>query len=1122
MNFDFLKRQDGYYDLFANACIEAEKVYAESPAMCAIGCRKALELAIKWVYGIDNTIKTPYRDNLASLVHEPTFIKAVDERVWRRLAGIYKLGNVAVHTEATVKPSDAILSLRALFDFIDWIDYSYGPDYKPRTFDEAAIPKKAKPLTPEQIAGIKKAQSLIHQQDAEIKRLEKQLKKLSDQTTEAKEERQRNRDFSPEEISELETRKHYIDWDLALAGWKLGENAIEERKVIGMPNDTGEGFIDYLLLGKDGRPLAIVEAKKTSHSEQKGMKQARLYADCLEKECGYRPPAFLTNGFKTLYVDDESGAPRTVSGFFSQDDLRKLLKRRNNAVEPTKLAVDRSIAGGGSNRTYQIEAVEHVCANIEGGHRKSLLVMATGTGKTRVSAALADVLMRSGYVKNALFLADRVALVSQAKHAYGSYLSNVSLCNLCENKEDRSARVVFSTYPTITNAIDAVRNEEGGRMFTPAHFDLIIVDEAHRSIFNKYRAVFEYFDSLVVGLTATPADEVDRNTYDFFEVERGVPTFVYEYNSAVYKDHVLVPYYGIETHTKFLDKGITYDDLSPEDREQIEDDFEEVGLDAPEEILPAQLNSWVFNLQTIDTVLETLMQKGIRVKGGQELGKTVIFAQNQKHARLIVKRFGELHPELPGDYIQAVICEDDYAHAVIDDFELKPRPVIAVSVDMLDTGIDVPEIVNLVFFKKVRSKIKFWQMIGRGTRLCEDLDVMDPIDGPHQDKERFFIFDWCHNFEYFRTDPKVVDGKNAVTLAAQIFNHQAELAKLLQERAFAGDEHQALRTELVDTMRGQVNALNEELFTVRRHRREVDIYRQAESWQNLTDVSIAELRNPLSGLVTNTETDDAALRFDNIMYGFMAAQAGSQSTAPYKNRLVLLATQLASVTSVPQVKAELPLIDRVAEGDMLDGADILELEDIRKRLRSLIQFIIKGPSRHDVITHLEDPVTDIQYGVTTEIGDNFENYRLKVERYLKDYGNETVINKLYNNKPMTELEFKRLEEIFTKELGNAEDYSATYGDTPFGLLVRKVVHLDRDAAMEAFANFLNDQSLNEQQISFVKRVVEYVITNGYMEPSKLGEPPYTHDFMRIFDQQRQVALVTIIKTIMENALTPAA
>lgn len=1128
MNFDFLKEQGAYYELFADACIEAEKIFATSPAMCAVGCRKALELAVKWVYAADSSISMPYKDNLASLLHEYSFKECLDERVWRPLLGINKLGNLAVHTDKLVKPADAALSLRSLFNFIDWIDYCYGANYVERSFDEKKIPTKGVPLSKQQVAAIKAQGALVAKQEDEIKSLEAKLEAMAEQLASERAANQQSRTFNPEEISEFETRKRYIDWDLGLAGWSIGDDVVEEREVHGMPvepgNNTGTGYIDYLLLGKDGRPLAILEAKRTSKSAQKGKQQARLYADCLQAEFGYRPLIFLSNGFDTFFIDDESGPERQVSGVFSRDDLQRIMNRRGSCRMLSSVSVNTDIAGGGANRYYQVEAIKRACANFDEGHRRGLLVMATGTGKTRVSAGLADVLMRANRVKNVLFLADRVALVSQAARAYQRYLPDTSRCNLCKNKEERDARIVFSTYPTILNAIDAVRNEDGVRMYSPAHFDLIIVDEAHRSIFKKYRAIFDYFDALIVGLTATPANEVDRNTYDFFEVERGVPTYVYEYETATKQDHVLVPFLGIKTHTSFIDEGITYKDLSDEDKQIIEEDFEETGQDVPDYIANTQINSWVFNEKTVDNVLETLMEKGVRVNGGQDLGKTVIFAQNQKHARFIVERFGKLYPKLSGGYIKTVLHSDDYSHTVIDEFELKPQPVITVSVDMMDTGIDVPEIVNLVFFKKVRSKIKFWQMIGRGTRLCPGLEVDDPLDGRHTDKERFFIFDWCRNFEFFAENPNVVEGKVGSSLSETVFCRQATLVKDLQQSAFAADEYQNWRTDMVYEIYYQVVDLNEELVNVRLHRQAVERFKQESVYECLNDGDLGVLIAEIAPLVHNDEADIDALRFDAFMYGFMCSLVEGWAISIHANRLVSISLALQEMVTIPQVKEKLPLLKQVTEDKFFDDVSALKLEELRCELRGLMRFIPRGLGRRDVITHLDDPVTNIEYGATATTGEDFTNYRLKVERYLRDYGNSLVIQKLHRNLPMTEYEFVELERIFTQELGTADDYERTYGETPFGLLVRQLVKLDHDAATEAFAEFINSQALNEQQISFVRKVVDYVVENGYMEPVALTQPPFDRpqSFVRMFTTEQQMSLVAIISRIKSNAENPAA
>lgn len=1131
MNFDFLKREDSYYDLFAYACIEAEKVYATAPAMCAIGCRKALELAVKWVYAADSSISMPYKDNLSSLLHEYSFKECVDERVWRKLIAVNKLGNLAVHTDKVVRPQDAVLSLRALFDFVDWIDYCYGPNYEDRTFDESKIPPAGVPLSKDTIKVIKQREALVASQDEAIKKLESEIKAMSDELAKAKELNTASRTFNPEEISEYKTRKLYIDMDLAIAGWSFDEDVVEEFEVHGMPiepeNNIGVGYIDYLLLGKDAKPLAILEAKRTMYSPQKGLQQARLYADCLYARYGYRPPIFLSNGFETFFIDDESAPMRKVSGIFSQGELQTILNRRGTELPLSTVKVNTDISG----RYYQIEAIGRVCANIEEGHRRSLLVMATGTGKTRVSAGLTDVLMRGNRVKNVLFLADRVALVSQARHAFQEYLPQASLCNLCKSKDERDARIVFSTYPTILNAIDSVRNNDGNRMFTPAHFDLIIVDEAHRSIFKKYKAIFDYFDALIVGLTATPVNEVDRNTYDFFEVERGVPTYVYEYSTAVNQDNVLVPYVGIETHTSFLDEGITYDDLSDEDKEKLDEDFEAQGYETPDYIPETDIDRWLFNQQTVDNVLQTLMEKGIRVDGGETLGKTIIFAANRRHADYIVERFGKLYPKLAkGGYIKRVVHSDDYSHTIIDEFKLKSLPVITVSVDMMDTGIDVPEIVNLVFFKKVRSKIKFWQMIGRGTRPCPRLDVVDPLDegrpgGAYSDKERFFIFDWCRNFQYFGEIGNAVEGKVGSSLSETVFSRQAQLAKTFQTAAFVGEGWQSWRKDIVKEIHHQVVQLDEELVSVRLHRSTVQKYKQEASFLLISDGDLGELQTKIAPLVHNDESDIDALRFDSLMYGFMCSMCDGFKVETCRKKLVAISLGLQQMVTIPQVKEKLPVLQEITSAGFFDNINALDLERIRKELREIIRFFVNQESgRKPIYTTLADPITETVYGVTLIPEEDFSDYKLKVNRFLKDYGDRPVIDKLRTNSPMTEAEYEELERIFTKELGTADEYSRAYGQTPFGLLVRKVVKLDHDAAMTAFAEFINDESLTEQQVAFVHRVIDYIEANGYMEPEALAQAPFDRpqSFVRLFDATRQILLVNIIKRIKENAERPAA
>lgn len=1120
-NFEFLKEKREYA-LFASAAIEAEKVYASAPAMSAVGSRKALELAVKWVYSADNTMQMPYKDNLQALVHEPTFRFAVDRSTWGKLPYIIKLGNLAVHTERSVQASDALASLQGLFEFIEWIDYCYGIDYVERKFDEAQIPTEKVVVDTKKV---KEQESLLGEKDAEIEALRRKIEQMSEQLTANKEQNQESRTFEAEDLSEYKTRKIYIDVDMKQMGWSFtGSNADvqEEYPVEGMAGVIGQrGYVDYVLFGKDGLPLAVVEAKRTSKDPNTGRKQAVLYADCLERKFGRRPVMFTTNGFVTYFWDDLSSPQRQVSGIFSKDDLQKLIDRRTEHLDLATIPIDDCI----TDRYYQKEAIRAVCNQIENGFRKHLLVMATGTGKTRTASSLADVLSRGKYVTNILFLADRTVLVKQAKDDFKNYLPDMSLCNLCTNKDDKNARIVFSTYPTILNAIDDIRSKDGQRMFTPAHFDLIIIDESHRSIFKKYRAIFEYFDAIMVGLTATPKTDVDRNTYDFFEMEHGIPTYAYDYETAVNEDHVLVPYYNYEVKTKFLEEGITYDDLSDEDKERYEEDFTENGR-MPDFISSEKLNKFVFNELTVDTVIQNLMERGIRVAGGDRLGKTIIFAQNKRHAEFILERFNRLYPKYHGTFVQRVVYDDSYAQTIIDDFKVPDKPpFITISVDMLDTGVDVPECVNLVFFKKVRSKTKFWQMIGRGTRLCKGLTCYDQIEGEYTDKKRFLIFDYCSNFEFFRTRKEGFESSEVKSLTENIFGKQIRLIALLQESAFADEKYQIFRSEIVSTCQQQIAELNTDLIAVRFRLQSVEKFKKTDAFTFLSEGDKGELLQQIAPIVRLDDKDEYAKRFDNFMYGLMLNSI--EHTASFKHAAKQLrdtCTLLERKVSIPQVKAKLPLIKEVNTDAFWEASNILLFEKVRKELRELIQFIIERDSVKRIYTRLFDPVIDEQAGVLLDPAYDFEDYRAKVNRYVNENGNTIAIYKLTHNIQLTSADYQELERVLTSELGSREDYQREFGDTPFGLLVRKIAKLDHDAAMQAFSHFINDQALNQRQIAFVHKIISYIEQNGYMDSVvALTKPPFDKpiNFTRLFDKKTQAELVAAINTVKENAVTVA-
>lgn len=611
-NFDFILKNE-IFKTFAEASVEAEKSIAVANVSCTILCRRALELAVKWIYANDRELVLPYQNNLSSLVYDINFKSMINEKVFNGMTYIIKLGNFSVHSNRKVTRKEAVLCLKYLFDFMDWIAYYYDSNYTETKFDEGKLPGESS-------ANLKKEEreeleNKLVEKDEKIEKILKENEELREKLTKQRTSKKIAYNFKVSDISEFETRKQFIDLDLKIAGWD-STNIREEVEVKGMPNTQEAGYVDYVLYGENGKPLAVVEAKRTSKDSKIGQQQAKLYADCLEKEYAQRPIIYYTNGKEIYMWDDLSYPERKVSGYYTQDELQLLIRRRNSKENLEHIYIANDIA----NRPYQLEAVKKVCESFEQRHRRALVVMATGTGKTRTAISLVDVLTSKNWVQNILFLADRTELVKQAEKNFKKLLPDMSCCNLLSSKDGdpEESRIIFSTYQTMINCIDKMKSKNGITLFTPGHFDLIIIDEAHRSIYKKYQAIFDYFDGLLVGLTATPRDDVDKNTYKFFQLENNVPTFVYEYDEAV-KQKYLVDYHTISTTTKFIERGIKYSELKEEDREEYENLFEEG--EVQEEISSNAINSWLFNRDTIKIILETVMQKGLKVEGGDKLRK---------------------------------------------------------------------------------------------------------------------------------------------------------------------------------------------------------------------------------------------------------------------------------------------------------------------------------------------------------------------------------------------------------------------------------------------------------------------------------------------------------------------
>ncbi|MBO4704149.1 MAG: DEAD/DEAH box helicase family protein [Spirochaetaceae bacterium] len=1120
-NFDFLTC-DKNYSAFSQLAVQAELQYNRNTVFAAFAARKSLEQAVKWMYSVDSSLRKPYSDSIQTLVHESTFMNLVPSNIRHDMQCVITVGNSGVHDTEAVQKVKVLFALKALFNFFNWLDYTYGSDYQQRKFSEDDIPKGQVVKIPKKVSEdeLKKYKDELESKDNTIEELKKQLAEALASIQNNKENPSSKPELIVEDLSEFKTRKLFIDEDLKTLGWRIDQvQVVEEYKVDDMEGIPGKtGYIDYALFGKDGAPLAVIEAKRTTKDPNVGKQQAVLYADCLERKFGRRPFIFYSNGFETFFWDDTNYAPRQVSMFFSMDDLQKLIDRRGLLVSLNSVQINTEISG----RPYQMKAIRSICAEMENKVRKFLLVMATGTGKTRTAISIVDVLSRGHYISNVLFLADRIQLVEQAYDAFRENCPDVTVCNLLDAKdkaENKGARIVFSTYPTILNAIDTEKNKDGNRTFTPAHFDLIIIDEAHRSIFKKYRAIFEYFDSYLVGLTATPRRDVDRSTFEFFELQDDVPTDVYEYETAV-AAHYLVPYHAIEKTSTFLDEGINRDNLSDEDLEKITRQEEE--SEEPFEEIPSNaINEYVFNEDTTRQVLEDLMTKGIKT-GGDKLGKTIVFAYNKNHAQHIVDTFNKYWPQYKGKMCQRIVCDDSKVKSTIKEFKKSDSQLqIAVSVDMLDTGVDIPEVVNLVFYKKIRSKIKFWQMIGRGTRLAPNLECHDET-GSYVGKRYFYIFDYLRNFEFFREEKNGIEGATGKSLSERIFAHKCSIIKLLQDSAWADQRFIDYRTQLVNEVLEQINALNTKLTPVHLVLKHVLKFQNEKSFECLSDEDISNLSKYIAPLVFNGELDQYAKGYDNFCYGIMEAQLGSQPINTFRTKIKAVAEKLLTKTSIKVVRDNLVRLQHLAVNSYYDGLNVLDYEEIRNEIRDLAQFSVDN-AHEPLFVDYDDTIkaVDVPEGADDPTpADNFEEYKKKVNAYLESHMKDDAINKLRTNQPLTDDDIERLNRIFKKELGDEQMFYELSEGKSLGVFIRRVTKMDKAAINDCFAEFINDAKMNSMQIEFVQRLINIIIEQGEinMESLMRGKLPFDRPrITALFGIEAQKRIYALVSSINNNA-----
>ncbi|WP_169240120.1 DEAD/DEAH box helicase family protein [Bifidobacterium olomucense] len=1167
-NFDFVKN---VFPFIADDCARAESYISSDPIAACVYARRAIDGLVEYLHYDVLGLKEPYRDDLSGRIHNPGFMQQVSPDIINKLDVVRKIGNKAAHDDhPSISEQTALATVRELFHIIIWTGYHLTAAYNKvpvsAQFDPA-LAKQSMALNPTQsktllirtlqerkahAKAIAERDALIASQSAEGLKLKAELEALRAQI-EAAQQANTDPDTHDYHYNEADTRTLLIDMMLEEQGWTLNDPRDREYKVDGMPptagNPSGIGYADYVLWGDDGKPLAVVEAKRASVSPLAGQQQARQYADCLERRFGQRPVIFTTNGYATQIWDDAAGyPPRDVQGFYKKAELQRLVERRASRRMLSNLPFDAKmdhIAG----RAYQKAAIRAVDEAFDAYQRDALLVMATGTGKTRVVISLVHQLMEAGWVKNVLFLADRTALVNQAANAFKNPQTglgdSVPVVNLLSDAErNASGRIYLSTYPTMMNLVNARERDDATTLrFGPGFFDLVIIDEAHRSVYAKYGFLFDYFDSLLVGLTATPRNEIDRNTYRLFHLEYdeqtgGVPTFAYDLDQAVH-DGYLVPARSLSVNTKFMDRGISYDELSPEEQEQWDSrDWDEDG-EIPDSVSAGDVNRILFNADTIDKVLSVLMQRGLRVGDGDVLGKTIVFARNQRHAEAIKARFDLNWPGYHGTFAQIVTHATRNAQQIIDDFSAPEQdPRIAISVDMLDTGIDVPDVVNLVFFKPVMSRTKYWQMIGRGTRLRPDLY------GPGRDKTDFLVIDCCDNLAYFNQNLPESNGYAGVPLSDRIFRARLALLETLDAtagtgadagdpRSFGGshDDRTRYRAALARTLGSLINGMDPDgNVIVRPHRHLIETARRDEWWKCVTRdkaMQVSELAGLPSAFrddgdndVTNDPhaNDNAAKRFDLMIYSYelavLRADAERLGREPDQGYGITVQTVLQTTAikrgvqevadalrgpryrAIPSVAACADLLEAVSGDDWWADVTVPMLETARKRLRGIMRYAASG-RRKAVFTDFEDELTVEDGEKPVSGGDmaavDMRRLREKATAFLRGLDNNIVLARVRTGRQITEQDLAELERMLIDNgVGDEESIDAAAEQSGgLGLFIRSLVGLEPAAVQAAFSRFLDGSRYNARQIEFVNMIVRELTANGVMSAARLYEPPFS-------------------------------
>lgn len=1084
VNFDILK--DGWPELAALGGFAESYTHAD-PASALVKLRLFAENLTKDIYR-DLRLPKPEQPTFVDLLKNDAFTAITPKVVLDKLHALRMHGNKAAHGEQ-VRTQHALWLLKEAHDLARWLCIQYGEAKAGQlsAFVQPSVPGQTEEKERRQI--LEKLAAQEAQMEALLAELEDARSKASaaeKQAAEIKAIAGSAQAVADElNFSEAETRTRLIDSLLASAGWDVGEglnNTVQVGKEVeldGQPTATGTGYADYVLWDDNGNPLAVVEAKKAAVDAERGRHQAKLYADSLEKKYGHRPVIFYTNGFDIWIWDDaQDFPPRKLFGFYSKDSLQhlanyqRLHKKPLDAIKINEQIVD---------RLYQLEAIKRVSERFTQKHRKVLIVQATGTGKTRVAIALTDLLIRAGWVKRVLFLCDRKELRKQAKNAFNDFLSEPTRIITSRVKSNASERVFLATYPSMQKVFQS---------FDPGFFDLIIADESHRSVYNVYGDIFHYFDCHQIGLTATPVDFVTRNTFRLFGCEGQLPTANYELEQGV-EEGYLTPFEVFEHTTQFLRQGITLDGLSPEQIKELEEQGEDP---AQYDFASEQIDKIIYNKDTNRAILRNLMENGIKDATGQLLGKSIIFARNHQHAMLMRQLFDEMYPQFAGKFCQVIDNYDPRAEQLIDDFKgegTNDDLMIAISVDMLDTGIDIPEIVNLVFAKPVKSPVKFWQMIGRGTRLCADLF------GPGQHKSVFRIFDHWANFARFEMGYRPAEPTQGKPLAQLVFEERLVLAETALNKSEV-----SVFDLIVDLVAQDINALPEESISVREKWKEKRALSRPEVLKAFAPATVARLRQEIAPLMQwrNIRGLGDALALDLLVARMQfAVLRGSGALADLKIELMDRIAALQMHLNPVREKAE--TIKRVKSDAFWTDVSVADLEYARINLREIMHHRVKGGSQSvpPKVVDITEDAGQVQFArrSATLKSVDMKAYQQVIEAELKKhFETNPVLKKIRSGEPVSDREIDVLVSLILTQnpdvrRENLEEFFSEMA-VPLYLVIRTIIGMDPEAVRDKFASFVQKYpKLSAKQTRFLALLQNHIARYGTIEVERLYDAPFT-------------------------------